>query len=74
MIARPLTLPQGVIGFGADATSNRDGSTMYVSPMAGVGFTDKAELQIGYSFATSSFKGTATADVGHAVIRGAMDG
>ena len=76
MIARPLTFPEGVIGFGADATSNKDGKHMFGSPIAGYGFTDKAELQVGYSFATNSFepKGTVAADFGYAVIRGAMDG
>ena len=56
VIARPLTFPEGVLGFGADATSNKDGSTMFGSPIAGYGFTDKAELQVGYSFATNSFE------------------
>lgn len=76
VIARPLTFPRGVIGFGADATSNKNGSTMYAAPIAGYGFTDKAELQVGYAFATNSFeaRGTLAADIGYAVIRGALDG
>ena len=76
MIARPLTFPEGVIGFGVDATSNQDGSAMYAAPMAAYGFTDKAELQVGYAFATNAFeaKGTLAADLGYAVIRGALDG
>lgn len=49
---------------------------MYAAPIAGYGFTDTAELQVGYAFATNSFeaKGTLAADIGYAVIRGALDG
>lgn len=76
VIARPLTLPEGVAALGADATSNRDFSATMGAPIAGYGFTDKAELQVGYAFATHDLepRGSLAADFGYAVLRGAMDG
>ncbi len=76
VIARPLTLPEGVAALGADATSNKDFSSTYGAPIAGYGFTDKAELQVGYAFATHELepRGSLAADAGYVVLRGAVDG
>lgn len=75
-IARPLTLPEGLVAIGADATSNRDFSSATGAPIAGYGITDKAEIQVGYAFATRELepRGTVAVDFGYAVIRGALDG
>jgi hypothetical protein len=76
MIARPLTFPQGLLSVGADAGGNHDLSAMTGAPIAGYGITDKLEVQIPYAFATHDFeaRGTVGADVGYAVVRGAVDG
>ena len=46
VIARPLTLPQGVAMLGADLTSNNDLGTMGGAPIIGYGITDDFEIQI----------------------------
>lgn len=76
VIARPLTLPQGVAMLGADFTSNNDGSAMGGAPILGFGITDDLEIQIPYAFATKDFeaKGSLNFDVGYKLLRGAVDG
>lgn len=76
VVARPLTLPQGLAMVGADATANNDFSSMYGSPIVGYGITDDLEVQVPYTFATREFegKGTVALDVGYKLLRGALDG
>jgi hypothetical protein len=76
VIARPLTLPQGVAMLGADVTSNKDASAMAGAPIIGFGITDDLEIQIPYAFATRDFeaKGSLNFDVGYKLLRGAVDG
>jgi hypothetical protein len=76
VIARPLTLPQGVAMLGADLTSNNDLSAMGGAPIIGYGITDDLEVQIPYAFATKEFeaKGSLNVDVGYKLLRGAVDG
>ena len=76
VIARPLTFPQGVLSVGADAGGNHDFSAMTGMPIAGYGITDKLEVQVPYAFAARDFevRGLVGADVGYAVVRGALDG
>ena len=76
VIARPLTLPQGVAMLGADLTSNNDASAMGGAPIIGYGITDDLEVQIPYVFATKDFeaKGSLNVDVGYKLLRGAVDG
>jgi len=76
VIARPLTLPQGVAMLGADFTSNNDASAMGGAPIIGFGITDDLEIQIPYAFATKDFeaKGSLNFDVGYKLLRGALDG
>ena len=76
VIARPLTLPQGVAMLGADLTSNNDFSAMGGAPIVGYGITDDFEVQIPYAFATKEFeaKGSLNFDVGYKLLRGAVDG
>lgn len=76
VIARPLTLPQGLAMLGADATANHDFSAMGGAPILGYGFTDDFEVQIPYTFATKDFelKGSLNVDLGYKLLRGAVDG
>jgi hypothetical protein len=76
VIARPLTLPQGVAMLGADFTSNKDASAMLGAPIIGYGITDDLEVQVPYVFATKDFeaKGSLNVDVGYKLLRGAVDG
>jgi hypothetical protein len=76
VIARPLTFPEGVLSVGADAGGNHDFSAMTGTPIAGYGITDKLEVQVPYAFAARDFeaRGIVGADVGYAVVRGALDG
>ena len=76
VIARPLTLPQGLAMLGADATANHDFSAMGGAPIVGYGFTDDFEVQIPYTFATKEFelKGSLNVDLGYKLLRGALDG
>jgi hypothetical protein len=76
VIARPLTLPQGLAMLGADATANHDFSAMGGAPILGYGFTDDFEVQIPYAFATKEFelKGSLNVDLGYKLLRGAVDG
>jgi hypothetical protein len=76
VIARPLTLPEGVAMVGADLTSNHDLSAMGGAPVIGYGITDDLEVQIPYAFATKDFeaKGSLNVDVGYKLLRGAVDG
>jgi hypothetical protein len=76
VIARPLTLPQGVAMLGADLTSNNDLSAMGGAPIIGYGITDDLEVQVPYAFATKEFeaKGSLNVDVGYKLLRGAVDG
>ncbi len=76
VIARPLTLPAGVLAIGADAGANHDFSAMTGAPIAGYGITDKLEVLVPYAFATHDFeaRGTIGADVGYVIVRGAVDG
>ncbi len=76
VIARPLTLPKGLLAVGADAGANHDFSAMTGAPIAGYGITDKLEVLVPYAFATHDFeaRGSVGADVGYAVVRGALDG
>lgn len=76
VIARPLTLPQGLAMLGADATANHDFSAMGGAPILGYGFTDDFEVQIPYTFATKEFelKGSLNVDLGYKLLRGAVDG
>lgn len=76
VIARPLTLPKGLIAIGADAGANHDFSAMTGAPIAGYGITDKLEVQVPYAFATRDFeaRGSVGVDVGYAIVRGAVGG
>jgi len=76
VIARPLTLPEGVAMVGADLTSNHDFTAMGGAPVIGYGITDDLEIQIPYAFATKDFeaKGSLNVDVGYKLLRGAVDG
>lgn len=76
VIARPLTLPEGVAMLGADFTGNKDLSAMGGAPIVGYGITDDLEVQIPYVFATKDFeaKGSLNVDVGYKLLRGAVDG
>jgi hypothetical protein len=76
VIARPLTLPQGLAMLGADATANHDFSAMNGAPVVGYGFTDDFEVQIPYVFATKELelKGSLNVDLGYKLLRGALDG
>jgi hypothetical protein len=76
VIARPLTLPQGLAMLGADATANHDFSAMAGAPILGYGFTDDFEVQLPYLFATKEFelKGSLNVDLGYKLLRGAVDG
>ncbi|CAN5923404.1 hypothetical protein BH11MYX3_BH11MYX3_35840 [soil metagenome] len=76
VIARPLTLPAGLLAIGADAGANHDFSAMTGAPIAGYGITDKLEVQVPYAFATHDFeaRGTIAADLGYVIVRGAVDG
>lgn len=76
VIARPLTLPQGVAMVGADMTSNKDLSAMGGAPIVGFGITDDLEIQVPYAFATREFeaKGSLNGDIGYKLLRGAVDG
>src|SRR3954467_193125 len=72
VIARPLTLPSGVLSLGAAAGGNQDRGATTGTPIVGYGITDKLEVQLPYAFATHDFeaRGTAGADVGYALVRG----
>lgn len=76
VIARPLTLPQGLGMGGADVAADRDFDTMRIAPIVGYGFTDAIELQLVYAFAAKEFemKGSVDADVGVKLLRGAAGG
>jgi hypothetical protein len=76
VIERPLTMPKGIVHFGADATSNKDFSAMTAAPIIGVGITDELDVHVPYTFATRELeaRGDIGVDVGYAVLRGALDG
>lgn len=76
VIARPLTLPEGLAVIGADATANHDFSAMAGAPIVGFGITDDLEVQVPYAFATHDFepRGSLNVDVGYKLLRGALDG
>jgi hypothetical protein len=76
VIARPLTLPEGLAVLGADASANHDFSAMGGAPIAGYGITDNLEIQVPYAFATRDFeiKGAVAGDVGYKLLRGAAGG
>jgi len=76
VIARPLTLPEGLGVLGADALANHDFSAMGGAPIVGYGFTDDLEIQVPYAFATKDFeiKGAVTGDLGYKLLRGAAGG
>ena len=76
VIARPLTMPEGVAMLGADATANHDFSAMGGAPIVGYAFTDKLEVHVPYSFSTRELeaRGSIGADVGYVIVRGAVDG
>lgn len=76
VIARPLTLPQGLGVAGADVVADRDFDTLRGAPIAGYGFTDAVELLLVYSFAAKEFeaKGSIDADAGVKLLRGAAGG
>jgi hypothetical protein len=76
VIARPLTLPEGLAMLGADLTANNDLGAMGGAPIVGYGITDDLEVQVPYSFATREFeaKGSLNVDVGYKLLRGAAGG
>lgn len=76
VIARPLTLPAGLVAMGADAGANHDLSAISAAPIVGIGVTDELEVQIPYAFALHDFegRGSITIDAGYAFLRGALDG
>jgi len=76
VIARPLTLPEGLAMLGADVTSNNDLGVMGGAPIVGYGITDDLEVQVPYAFAAREFeaKGSLSVDVGYKLLRGAVDG
>ncbi|HEY0482564.1 MAG TPA: hypothetical protein VGD37_33815 [Kofleriaceae bacterium] len=76
VIARPLTLPEGLAMLGADVTTNHDLSAMGGAPIVGYGITDDLEIQLPYAFAAREFeaKGSLNLDVGYKLLRGAIDG
>jgi len=76
VVARPLTLPEGLAMLGADALANHDFTTMAATPLAGYGITDELEVQVPYTFATRELeaRGNVGLDVGYALVRGALGG
>jgi hypothetical protein len=76
VIARPLTLPAGVISLGADATGNHDLTEITGAPIVGYGITDELDVQVPYAFTARDFeaRGSVGVDAGYVLVRGALDG
>lgn len=77
VIARPLTLPKGLVMIGADLRANADFDVFGATPIVGYGITDDFEFQIPYSFLLEPFddaKGLLNIDLGYKLLRGAAGG
>ncbi|MEZ4360973.1 MAG: hypothetical protein R3B48_12390 [Kofleriaceae bacterium] len=76
VIARPLTLPKGLIRLGAALTANNDFSVLSLGLDAGYGVSDDLEVRLGYTFGLkpSETKGNLSFGAGYKVIRGGAGG
>ena len=76
VIARPLTVPQGVAQLGADVIGNHDLSAISARLVAGYGLSEKLEVTGYYLYALEEFeaKGDLDLNVGYAALRGAAGG
>ena len=76
VIARPLTLPGGLVVAGGDVVADHDFGTLSGNPIAGFGVTDDLEVLLAYAFTAKELeaKGSVNADVGYQLLRGAAGG
>jgi hypothetical protein len=76
IIARPLTLPKGLIQAGATFGANNDFSALTLGLNAGYGVSDDLEVKLTYGLALKEFeaKGALGFEGGYKVLRGAAGG
>ena len=75
-IARPLTLPKGLINAGAAITANNDFSVLGLGLNGGYGVSDDLEVRLTYGLTLKDFeaKGPLGIEAGYKVLRGSMGG
>ncbi len=75
-IARPLTLPKGLINAGANFTANHDFSVLGLGLNGGYGVSDDLEVRLSYALTLKEFeaKGPLGFEAGYKVLRGAAGG
>ncbi len=76
IIARPLTLPKGLIQLGAALNANNDFSALTLGINAAYGVSDDLEVKVSYGFALKELeaKGELGFEGGYKVLRGAAGG